>query len=192
MSFATPLNNESFVAGASIGAVINAADSNGSISNVRLYIDGSFVRQESFDPYEWGISHPSVSDPALENLAAGTYSLIAQATDNDGNIKEDSISVTVTGANRSHSSTSIDGLTGIEKQLVLYPNPTSSMVNIFLENQAKDTPVIYGIFTILGTHVKTVYGGTEERINIKTLAPGIYLVKAKTPKRDYTSKLIIE
>lgn len=93
-SFESPLNGASYDEPASISLVeVNAADSDGSISNVKLYINDVFIRQENVFPYLWKPSQ----DSQLTNLAAGTYVLKAVATDNDGATKTVSISVTVKG-----------------------------------------------------------------------------------------------
>ena len=95
VAFTTPSNNATFQEGASIGAVINASDSNGSISMVQMFLNNQQLRQERGAPYEWGSSNSNSSDPALENLSAGNYTLRAVATDNNGNTEETSISFTV-------------------------------------------------------------------------------------------------
>ncbi len=74
----------------------------------------------------------------------------------------------------------------------LLPNPASRSVRVLLEEENKDTPAIYGIFTATGVHVKTIYGKVDERINIVTLPPGLYIVKAKTPNGDYEAKLVVQ
>ena len=76
--------------------------------------------------------------------------------------------------------------------ITLLPNPASRSVRMVLENEGVDTPVMYGIFTLTGAHVKTLYGSTDQRINIVTLPPGLYLVKAKTPNGDYEAKLVVQ
>jgi len=81
LSFASPANNTQFSIGQPIGVTINAADSDGSISNVRLFINNTLVRQENFAPYEWGTDNANQNDNAIQNLAAGSYTLTAVATD---------------------------------------------------------------------------------------------------------------
>ncbi len=68
--------------GASIKPVVNASDTDGSITNVKLYLNNGFVRQENVAPYEWG--HLANKDEQLKNLADGSYTLKAEATDNEG------------------------------------------------------------------------------------------------------------
>ena len=93
LSFVSPSGNETFNAGADIDVVVDAFDydSGGSIANVRLYLDGDFVRQNDITPYEW----PASQDAALRNLPVGTHILTAVATDNGGRKTENSITITI-------------------------------------------------------------------------------------------------
>ena len=65
---------------------VDANDSDGTISNVKLYVNGTFLRQEGISPYEWGADNQN--DTSLESLAEGTYTLRVVATDNDGATSE--------------------------------------------------------------------------------------------------------
>ena len=93
VSFSTPSSGQQILVGTDIYVKVNASDSDGSISNVRLSVDGSFVRQENVDPYEW-----SSADAALKNLSVGVHQLTAMATDNLGKTTTQSISVEVISA----------------------------------------------------------------------------------------------
>ena len=94
VSFTTPVNGQNFDEPASINLVdVAATDSDGSISNVKLYLNNVFVRQENVTPYTWSASN----DAALNNLAAGSYTLKAVATDNEGASSETSITINVVG-----------------------------------------------------------------------------------------------
>ncbi|MEB3345813.1 G8 domain-containing protein [Aquimarina gracilis] len=90
--FTSPANRQ-LQEGDDLGVVI--AVNNGSISNIKLYLNNVLVRQEGIAPYEWGTANPGQNDAALLDLAAGTYTLKAVATDNDGNTGEVSITITV-------------------------------------------------------------------------------------------------
>lgn len=93
VSFNTPTNNTSFDALASVYVNVNASDSDGTISNVVLFLDGTPVRTENFAPYEWNASNQN--DPELSDLPEGTYTLRAVATDNDGATGESTINIIV-------------------------------------------------------------------------------------------------
>lgn len=92
VSFISPNNNQTFDEPATISLVdVAASDSDGSIANVKLYLNGTFIRQEGKAPYEW----TSSKDHELNNLPAGSHILKAVATDNEGATKESSITIQV-------------------------------------------------------------------------------------------------
>ncbi|MCM8536296.1 MAG: Ig-like domain-containing protein [Lentisphaeraceae bacterium] len=93
INFVTPANNSIIEEGASLYIKANASDSDGSINNVKLYVNGAFIRKENNAPYEWG--SPSQSDAFLKNMAAGSYTLKVEAEDNQGKKSSKTISVTV-------------------------------------------------------------------------------------------------
>ncbi|GAA4272458.1 hypothetical protein GCM10022258_17520 [Aquimarina gracilis] len=94
VSFSSPSSDLTVDQGYSLYVKVNASDDDGSISNVKLFIDNNFIRQENFDPYEWG--HATSPNPEeVNNLAAGTYTFKAVATDNDGATSETTFTLTV-------------------------------------------------------------------------------------------------
>ena len=93
VSFAKPKGNE-FEEGASLGVTVDATD-NGSIANVRLFIDDVLVRQEGVAPYAWGTESDNQEDTSLLNLKVGTYVLKAVATDDEGETSEVIKTITV-------------------------------------------------------------------------------------------------
>lgn len=82
VSFQSPIDNQ-FEEGASLGVVVNASDWDGTVTNVKLYLNDVLVRQENAAPYEWGTASGQ-QDASLLNLAVGSYELKAVAIDNDG------------------------------------------------------------------------------------------------------------
>ncbi|WP_040472342.1 galactose-binding domain-containing protein [Aquimarina agarivorans] len=97
ISFTNPSNGTNFTQEASIGVTVNASDTDGTISNVRLFYDGTLVRQENISPYNWGIDNGNSNDNLLNNVTAGSHTLQAIATDNDG--VESSQTITINVAN---------------------------------------------------------------------------------------------
>ena len=93
VTFATPSNGATLDEGADMYVEVNASDTDGSVASVKLDLDGALVRQENNAPYEWGAD--GQGDTVLENMAAGTYTLQAIATDDDGATASASITVTV-------------------------------------------------------------------------------------------------
>lgn len=69
-------------------------DSNNPIANVKLYINGNFIRQESVAPYEWG--HDKSPDPSeTTGLPIGVHTFTAVATDKAGRTSEASMELEV-------------------------------------------------------------------------------------------------
>lgn len=98
VSFTGVADGANLAMGVSIKPTVIATDTDGSISNVKLYLNNQFIRQENFAPYEWG--HLPDRDPQLKNLSNGSYVLKATATDNDGGETSKSISFTVGSPNQ--------------------------------------------------------------------------------------------
>ena len=71
-----------------------ASDQDGTINDLKLYINDQFIRQERFAPYEWG--HDGSPNPQeVNNLPVGTHTFKVIATDNDGNTAQDTFTLTV-------------------------------------------------------------------------------------------------
>jgi len=104
-SFSTPAPNVELSVGDSLAVTVEASDSDGSVNNVRLYINETFVRQENISPYEW----QSGRDAQLTNLAAGTYDLRAQVTDNTGDVNNVTSIFTVSDGGPIASNCSVSG-----------------------------------------------------------------------------------
>ncbi|WP_386406795.1 Ig-like domain-containing protein [Sungkyunkwania multivorans] len=97
VSFSQPSSsNLTLQEGYDLEVVANATDTDGTISNVKLFINNILVRQENYAPYEWG--HDTSPNPAeLNGLSAGTYTFKVVATDNGGNTGQDTFTLTVSG-----------------------------------------------------------------------------------------------
>ena len=81
VSFNSPEEGTTLTAPASLVVDVAASDSDGSIDSVDLFLNNTFIRTEGGAPYLW---NDSDQDDALSDLANGTYTLRAEATDNDG------------------------------------------------------------------------------------------------------------
>lgn len=95
VSFALPSGNPTVNDGYSLAATVNAEDSDGHIEGVKLFIDNQLVREELKAPYTWGAN---AFPDELNGLSAGTYTIKAVATDNDGDTAQASFTLTVRGA----------------------------------------------------------------------------------------------
>lgn len=94
ISFLSPVNNITLVEGYNLQVEVNATDADGTIDNVKLYIDNNLVRQINSTSYKWGHSDSPNTDE-LNGLLEGTYTLKAIATDNDGASTETQFTLTV-------------------------------------------------------------------------------------------------
>ena len=67
-----------------LGVEVIASDEDGTIAEVRLFIDEQLVRAELEKPYEWGLLNDENEDPSLLGLATGEHTLRAEALDDKG------------------------------------------------------------------------------------------------------------
>ena len=88
--FSAPTNGETLDMDSLVSVTVIASDSDGVVENVRLSVDGNFVRQENVNPYRWG-----ANDSILQNLDAGTHQLTAVVTDNAGGSAQESITIII-------------------------------------------------------------------------------------------------
>jgi gliding motility-associated-like protein len=74
VGLSSPANNASFPAGSNITLTANAADANGSITRVEFFNGTTKLGEDTAGPYSF----------AWSNVQAGTYTITAKATDNQG------------------------------------------------------------------------------------------------------------
>ncbi|MEO1595646.1 MAG: DUF5060 domain-containing protein [Pseudomonadota bacterium] len=94
VSFSQPQATDTFLQGDTAHVVVTASDSDGSIADVVLSLDGTALRTETTAPYEWGAPGGS-NDAALRDLAPGDYTISATATDDEGATATATMSFTV-------------------------------------------------------------------------------------------------
>src|SRR5262249_43611422 len=89
VSLTAPANAANFVPGSTIALTASAADSDGTISQVQFFRGGTtLIGSDTTSPYSFNWT----------NVAAGTYSLTARATDNNSGVTTSSvINITVDG-----------------------------------------------------------------------------------------------
>ena len=89
-SFSSPDNNSTYEVGDVIAITVEAADEDGSISKVDFFFGSEIIGTDDSHPYAMAYN--------TENASAGTHTIKAIATDNDGKTKESTLSVTITEA----------------------------------------------------------------------------------------------
>lgn len=85
VSFTSPANNSVFTAGSNVTLSATANDVGGSISNVSFYNGATLLSTDNTAPYSFDWT----------NVEAGTYTIRAVATDNQGNTGEATITIKV-------------------------------------------------------------------------------------------------
>ncbi|WP_378187022.1 polysaccharide lyase [Aquimarina sp. W85] len=98
VSFTTPVSNLFVKEGYNLRVNVDAEDPDGSIAEVTLYLDDTFVRKDNQAPYEWGDSNSS-NPNELNGLSSGTYTVKAVAIDNKGAITQKTFNLIVTSNN---------------------------------------------------------------------------------------------
>lgn len=76
VSITSPVNNDLFTAPANITIAADAADADGTVTNVKFYNGADSIGIDETFPYSFNWT----------NVAAGDYSITAKVTDNDGNV----------------------------------------------------------------------------------------------------------
>ncbi|ASZ11129.1 Ig-like domain-containing protein [Chitinophaga sp. MD30] len=93
VNITAPANNASFTAPANINITANASDSDGSVTKVEFFNGSAKLGEDPTAPYSF----------AWNNVGAGTYSITAKATDNQGNTTTSAaVSITVNGTGGSN------------------------------------------------------------------------------------------
>lgn len=171
LSFVTPTDGQVFPNGTSVVVEVNATDSDGSINNVELFLDGNFVRRESIAPYQWGL--PTQNDPELANMSPGTYMLKAVATDNEGKMNSDSISFTISN----------DGVGSNIPPTVSFTTPTDGQTfqegaNLSVEATASDSDgTITGVEFIFDGMSQGTDNTAPYQWTVNNLATGTYTLQ---------------
>ena len=75
----------------------------------------------------------------------------------------------------------------IDENVVIYPNPTSEIINIELKNNDEAS---YQLFNSIGKLVKS--GVVEKQIDVQNLAKGIYFLEINSEQNNITKKVIKE
>ncbi|WP_022834431.1 PA14 domain-containing protein [Salisaeta longa] len=134
VQFAQPTDGATFTAPATIGLEVQANDADGSVASIEVYAGATRIAASGSG---------SLSD-AWSDVGAGTYTLRAVATDDDGETTETSVTITVEAADGSLSGTGVRyaAYTGAWEALPdfgsLAPAQTGTTNNFTLNVQPRD------------------------------------------------------
>ncbi|MEQ8238375.1 MAG: DUF4955 domain-containing protein [Cyclobacteriaceae bacterium] len=179
ISFSTPENGVTYEEGANVKVNIGASDVDGSITEVKLYLNQEFIRADNSLPYTWGFDQSK--DPELFNMQGGQYWIRGEARDNRNSTVSDSIMVIVEGPVLQSSR---------NLPVAVYPNPfiehivithnDGGLQNLRLVNiQGKEI----AITTTIENLKTTIYPA-------KTLASGLYLLHYASGSESHSIKIL--
>ena len=92
VSFLSPSEGAVYEEGASLDIEASSTDPDGTVAFIRLSVNGEFVRDERFAPYNWGSEN---NDLLLQSLPAGEHELTVVATDDEGLTATATVTITM-------------------------------------------------------------------------------------------------
>lgn len=181
----SPVLNATYSTGSSVQLTATASDAGGYVTKVQFYAGSTLIATELNAPYNW----------TWKNVQAGSYKIIAKATDNSGKsttsapisitVGSTSLTTAVTGdktaapmeANATNQA--VNDLGFNTSDFKLYPNPAKDKINLgvgygFHTNEK----VIITIRNTIGSIVKreSVTLGTNVSVNVSALSAGTYIL----------------
>lgn len=163
VTLTAPANGATFTAPATVTLSANASDPDGTIARVDFYNGGSLIGSDTTSPYSVGWS----------NVAAGTYSLTAVATDNSGDTTRSAgVSITVNSTTNTPPTVSIASPASGSS----YAAPTTVAItaNAGDPNGSVTKVDFYAGTTLIGTDTTSPYS-----VNWANAAPGTYSITAR-------------
>jgi Bacterial Ig domain/PA14 domain/Secretion system C-terminal sorting domain/Bacterial protein of unknown function (DUF839) len=141
VSITNPVAGNPYNAGSNIAFSVNAADTDGIITKVEFFINGSKIAEDSTSPYTY----------TGQKVEAGTYVLLAKATDNGGaTATSAAVTITVTACGGS-GTISVEGYTNIAGSQVAdltsnaaYPNNPAVLASLNKFEYGNDLADNYG------------------------------------------------
>ena len=121
VSITSPAGGASFIAPATVSVTANAADSDGTVASVAFFANGTAIGTDTAAPYT----------ATFANVAAGTYTLTAVATDNQGATTTSSpVQITVTSIpGRTNVALAANGATASGSSTYSANYPVSGAIN---------------------------------------------------------------
>lgn len=176
VSISTPVDNQKFTT-SSIPVEVLAADADGAVDMVYIYLDGKRQAPKGFSPYTFNLS----------NVALGEHILYAKAVDNYGDtITSDTVHFKVEGSGIPDA---------LSNNLRIFPNPASDIVSLKVPEGItliKEISIIDQTGrTIVKKNSISVNGSISE-INVSGISDGIYILRVTSGSMTKCLQLIIK
>jgi hypothetical protein len=171
VSITAPANNASFTAPATITITANASDANGTVSSVAFYNGSTLLGTDTSSPFSF----------SWTNVAAGSYTLTARATDNQGAVTISS-AVNITVNNNTPPTASITS--PANNATFIAPATITINASAADANGTVTSVAFYNGSTLLGTDTSSPYSFTWSNV-----AAGSYslTVRATDDNGDVTT-----
>ena len=178
ISITSPANNAAFKTGDTVAISANAASSDGSISSVEFFVNGTSIGIDSTAPYS--INWTSVK---------GTAILTAKAKDNLDSVTT-SAPITITVSDHVGIKDIISS-----NNFIIYPNPFKDMITLKYNTSYQSNANSYKIYDIAGKmllykKLGAISGKYIENINMSSFANGQYFIELSIDGITSTRKLI--
>jgi len=181
ISFSTPTEADVFEVGDNIRINIGASDPDGNIKEVKLYLNEEFLGSDSSVPYTWGFDEDK--DPDLFNLQSGEYIFRAEATDNRGSKRSDTLKIIL------ESNEPLANVRKSKANVQIYPNPVSGKLNV-KSNKAPNKIMLYNIFGELVIVPEISLGSNYYQLELSDLSNGIYFINILFSDGQIVKKII--
>ena len=108
---------------------------------------------------------------------------------NETSVNENSVWAFVTGYFYEHQDTSTVSVTGhhLESSIRLYPNPSSSEINMYLKGKYE-----YSIMDITGRNIIKGLMNDEMKLDVSDWRPGLYFMSILVDSRTHSLKFLVE
>jgi hypothetical protein len=137
--------------------------------------------------YNWSFGDSSFSNkktPFHLFAKAGKYLVNLQTNNANGCLNDSALEVVF-------APVGFNELT-LNKQIKIYPNPASNIVNLIMDNIGDNT-IIINVYNTVGTLVKTDrLNKNKQQFNVEDLSNGVYVVEIKDEDNTKCQKLIIQ
>jgi hypothetical protein len=177
VSFSKPANNSTVAAGSNLACEVSATDADG-ISKLEWMLDGKVVFTETSAPFNFC---------SINNIAAGSHTIGARATDRKGATSTAQVTVTAT---TSTGGGDTGGTTGAPVVSFSKPAANSSVAvgaSVSCAASATDPDGIAKVEWLLdGKLINTEFGSPYDTCNVSGLTAGTHVITARATDRKGT------